>query len=69
MKHQKIRGKWYLAGLAVGYWKDKEEIRSNWQLGRKFEPEMDEKEIEKLLKGWHRAVRCALVWAEEEEEE
>lgn len=58
----------YLAGLAVGYWKDKEEIRSNWQLGRKFEPEMDEKEIEKLLKGWHRAVRCALVWAEEEEE-
>ena len=41
----------YLAGLAVGYWKDRDEIRSNWQLGRKFEPEMDEKEIRKLLKG------------------
>lgn len=57
----------YLAGLAVGYWKDKAEIRSNWQLGRKFEPEMSEEEIKKLLKGWHRAVKCALVWAEEEE--
>ena len=57
----------YLAGLAVGYWKDRDEIRSNWQLGRKFEPEMDEKEIRKLLKGWHRAVKCALVWAEDEE--
>lgn len=58
----------YLAGLAVGYWKDKEEIRRNWQLGRKFEPEMDPKEIQKLLKGWHRAVKCALAWAEDEEE-
>lgn len=55
----------YLAGLAVGYWKDKEEIRSNWQLGQKFEPTMKEEEREKLLKGWARAVRCALVWAEE----
>ena len=58
----------YLAGLAVGFWKDKEEIRSNWQLGRKFEPEMGETEIRKLLKGWRRAVKCALVWAEDEEE-
>lgn len=58
----------YLAGLAVGFWKDKEEIRSNWQLGRKFEPEMEETEIRKLLKGWRRAVKCALVWAEDEEE-
>ncbi len=57
----------YLAGLAVGYWKDKEEIRSNWKLGRKFEPEMEETEITKLLKGWRRAVKCALAWAEEED--
>ena len=57
----------YLAGLAVGYWKDKEEIRKNWQLGRKFESTMEAEKREKLLKGWKRAVRCALAWAEDEE--
>lgn len=57
----------YLAGLAVGYWKDKEEIRKNWQLGRKFESMMEAEKREKLLKGWKRAVRCALAWAEDEE--
>lgn len=31
----------YLAGLAAGYWKDRDEIRENWQLGRRFEPVMD----------------------------
>jgi len=53
----------YLAGLAVGYWKDKEEIRNNWQLGRKFEPTMEEEKRTELLKGWERAVKCALMWA------
>ncbi len=56
----------YLAGLASGYWKDKEEIEENWQLGREFIPDMDQEERDKLLKGWKRAVKCALVWAEEE---
>ena len=56
----------YLAGLASGYWKDKEEIEENWQLGREFIPDMDYEERDKLLKGWKRAVKCALVWAEEE---
>lgn len=55
----------YLAGLAVGYWKDKEEIRQNWKLERKVTPRMEEKEREQRLKGWHKAVRCALLWAEE----
>ena len=55
----------YLAGLATGYWKDKDEIRENWQLGRTFEPKMQDKEREALLKGWKKAVKCALVWAEE----
>lgn len=55
----------YLAGLACGYWKGREEIRQNWQLGRKFAYEMSGKEREKLLKGWQKAVKCALVWAEE----
>lgn len=56
----------YLTGLAVGYWKDKEEIRKNWQLGAAFHPNMQEEKREELLKGWKRAVKCALVWAEEE---
>ena len=58
----------YLAGLASGYWKDKEEIKQNWQLGKEFVPEMEEEKRNKLLKGWKRAVRCALSWAEEETE-
>lgn len=55
----------YLAGLAVGYWKDREEIRENWQIGKVFEVGMSAKRREELLKGWKKAVRCALAWAEE----
>mgnify|MGYP002771523247 FL=1 len=57
----------YLAGLATGYWKDKDEIKENWQLGRAFESEMDEEKRNQLLKGWKRAVRCAIAWAEDDE--
>lgn len=56
----------YLAGLATGYYKDKEEIRANWQIGKTFEPAMEGDKRRELLKGWKRAVRCALVWSEEE---
>ena len=57
----------YLAGLATGYWKDKEEIQMNWRLQREFTPMMSEGDKEHLIKGWKRAVRAALAWAEEEE--
>ena len=56
----------FLAGLAVGYWKDEEELRSLVKEDRKFEPDMAEDKREQYLKGWKRAVKCALVWAEEE---
>lgn len=55
----------YLAGLTEGYWKDKEEILANWSVDRKFTPQMEPEKTEKLIKGWHRAVRCALAWAED----
>lgn len=55
----------YLAGLATGYWKNKEEICENWKIGREFVHEMSEKHREMLLKGWKKAVKCALVWAED----
>lgn len=57
----------YLAGLAVGYWKDREEICANWQLDRTFEASMEEGRRAALLKGWKRAVKCALAWADDEE--
>jgi len=56
----------YLAGLAVGYFRDKEEIKENWQLQREFVPSMEEERRKKLLYGWNKAVKCALSWQEEE---
>lgn len=58
----------YLAGLATGYWKDKEEIRANWQLQRAFTPAIGETQRKQKLKGWKKAVRCALFWAKDTEE-
>lgn len=56
----------YLAGLATGYFKDKEEIKRNWQLGKAFAPAIESEKREELLKGWKKAVKCALIWADEE---
>ena len=55
----------YLAGLAVGYWESLVDIRDNWSLDREFSPEMEDETRQKLLKGWHKAVKCARVWGEE----
>lgn len=55
----------YLAGLATGYWKDKEEIKENWALSKQFDPNMEEGKRAKLLKGWKKAVRCAFAWEED----
>ncbi len=55
----------YLAGLAVGYWKDLEDIRNNWALSRLFEADMPQELRKQKLAGWERAVRCALAWAED----
>lgn len=46
----------YLAGLAVGFWKDKEEIRQNWAIDRTFTPNMEEEKRRVLLTGWSKAV-------------
>lgn len=59
----------YLAGLAVGYWKDQQDILENWQLDREFSVKMEAGQIQALKKGWKRAVRAALAWAAEAEEE
>ena len=54
----------YLAGLAVGYWKDLEDIRRNWAVDREFAPQITEAETNKMVKGWKKAVACAKFWAE-----
>lgn len=57
----------YLAGIAVGYWKDRDDVRANWALSRTFVPEMEEEYRKKLLKGWKKAVSRARDWAREED--
>jgi glycerol kinase len=53
----------YLAGLAVGYWKDAEEIRANWRVARRFEPAMSRDRAAALRGGWEKAVSRAKGWA------
>jgi glycerol kinase len=55
----------YLAGLAVNYWNNIGEIRQQWQVDRVFSPQLKAEETHSLVKGWHRAVKAAKVWAEE----
>ena len=57
----------YLAGIAVGYWKDRDDVKSNWALSRTFTPDMEEDTRRKLLKGWKKAVSRARDWARDEE--
>ena len=56
----------YLAGLAVGYWSNKEDVKANWAIDKVFEPAISEKVQEKKIAGWHKAVRYAFDWAKEE---
>lgn len=52
----------YLAGLAVGYWKDREEIAQQWNIDRHFEPTMTEEQREELYNGWKKAVRATMAF-------
>ena len=57
----------YLAGLAVGYWKSKEEVIKNWEIDKVFTPQICEENRTKKIKGWHKAVGCSYGWAKEDE--
>ncbi len=52
----------YLAGLAVGFFKDKEQIAAHWKMDRRFEPEMDETESDALYDGWKKAVQATMLF-------
>lgn len=51
----------YMAGLATGYWKDVEEIKSQWGIDRRFEPHSDKETVLKEIEGWHDAVSRVLT--------
>lgn len=55
----------YLAGLAVGYWDNIEEIRKLWKADKTFEQKMEPEKVKKLTKGWQRAVNAAITWADD----
>ena len=56
----------YLAGLAVGYWKSKEDVIKNWAINQTFEPKIDDEQRSKMIKGWNKAVKYAYGWAKED---
>jgi glycerol kinase len=53
----------YLAGLAVGYWADKEEVCKNWKIDRSFTPAMAQENRQERIQGWKKAVACSYGWA------
>ncbi|PKG41374.1 glycerol kinase GlpK [Psychroflexus sp. MES1-P1E] len=53
----------YLAGLAVGFWKDMEEIQATWKEDVKFQPTKDQDKIQDGIKGWYRAINALQFWS------
>jgi len=53
----------YLAGLAVGYWPNVEELQKQWQADKTFRPAMQPEKTAELMKGWQRAVKASIAWA------
>jgi glycerol kinase len=58
----------FLAGLGVGFWKDTEEIQTQWRAEKKFFPGGSRKEVERLRRRWHQALERARSWTEGEAE-
>jgi glycerol kinase len=57
-------GAGYLAGLAVGYWRDVDELKRQWMLDRRFTPSMPRDDVQQCLAGWQRAIGAAKAWAD-----
>jgi glycerol kinase len=52
----------FLAGLAVGFWKDIEEVKSSWKLGKSYLPQMEKEEADRLTQNWRKAVECTKLF-------
>ncbi|MDE1514065.1 MULTISPECIES: glycerol kinase GlpK [Vibrio] len=59
----------YLAGLAVGFWDNLDELQGKAEIDRSFTPHHDEEKRQRRYRGWKRAVKCAQAWAELHDEE
>jgi glycerol kinase len=55
----------YLAGLAVGYWTDREELRRQWRQDASFTPALPQEQVDRLVRGWRRAIAAAKSWADD----
>jgi glycerol kinase len=55
----------YLAGLAIGFWKDISELQQYWQKDRAFTPTMDDDKRSDLQRNWKKAMKAAQAWTEE----
>jgi glycerol kinase len=55
----------YLSGLAVGYWKNVSDIQQQWQIDKEFLPKLKEEKRNALVRGWQRAVKASIEWANE----
>jgi glycerol kinase len=58
----------YAAGYAVGFWESYDEMRNNWGVDRRWEPEMEEEEQEHLYGQWKKAVTRTFDWIEDDED-
>lgn len=56
----------YLAGLAVGYWKDRDEILKNWEVGKRYSPQKDFEEMKPILEKWQQAIARSKKWEKEQ---
>ena len=54
----------YAAGLAVGYWKNLDDLRQNWGIEKTYEPTMDDTQRQKLMRGWQKAIERSFGWEE-----
>jgi glycerol kinase len=60
-----VMGAAFLAGLAVGYWKDLEEIQNIWQTDKRFSPTPERKPVADGIKGWYRAIDALEHWSKQ----
>jgi glycerol kinase len=56
----------YAAGLAVGFWEGEDDVRQNWQEDKRWEPNMDDSERERIYRNWNKAVTKTLDWVDED---
>jgi glycerol kinase len=66
MKESTALGAAFLAGLAVGFWSDVQEIQNKTNIERVFQPQRSKDDIERLYKGWQKAVARTREWAKDE---